>query len=258
MSWRVLSDLKRSTQEPVGNHLTLTFQPRPPLPTSLSEPGPRHEGPCRPCLYLSRISQLDTSSPRDGPCPMLLPHLPPGLQEARREGTEGSCHQGSCPRGWAGAAGSAGPTWCSAAAGFYGPAHRTWGSTCWSPGSARCRFCRLGGCGERRKSQSPLCNPGSAPTLPARVQVSPPLHHVPTTQALSKTQRSPVLQMATALYPSLGENRCVCVVWFFSSIEQLLQRVVLPGLNNILPERNILEKVKFKIHKTRLGGVNFL
>ena len=51
---------------------------------------------------------------------------------------------------------------------------------------------------------------------------------------------------------------CVCVVWFFSSIEQLLQRVVLPGLNNILPERNILEKVKFKIHKTRLGGVNFL
>ena len=51
---------------------------------------------------------------------------------------------------------------------------------------------------------------------------------------------------------------CVCGLIFFFSIEQLLQRVVLPGLNNILPERNIMEKVKFKIHKTRLGGVNFL
>lgn len=51
---------------------------------------------------------------------------------------------------------------------------------------------------------------------------------------------------------------CVWFDFFFFSIEQLLQRVVLPGLNNILPERNILEKVKFKIHKTRLGGVNFL
>lgn len=53
---------------------------------------------------------------------------------------------------------------------------------------------------------------------------------------------------------------CVCglVVVFFFPIEQLFQRVVLPGLNNILPERNILEKVKFKIHKSRLGGVNFL
>lgn len=55
-------------------------------------------------------------------------------------------------------------------------------------------------------------------------------------------------------------DMCDVCVWFdfFFSIEQLLQRVVLPGLNNILPERNILEKVKFKIHKTRLGGVNFL
>lgn len=51
---------------------------------------------------------------------------------------------------------------------------------------------------------------------------------------------------------------CFFCFFFFFPIEQLFQRVVLPGLNNILPERNILEKVKFKIHKSRLGGVNIL
>lgn len=71
-------------------------------------------------------------------------------------------------------------------------------------------FADFGGV-ERGGRVSPLCNPGSAPTLPAQVEVSPLVHHVPAAQALSETQCSPALQMATAPYPSLGKKRCVCV-----------------------------------------------
>lgn len=109
----VLEGFVRPGKKRTGAYQHLSLIPPAPEPTShrLSlDSGLRPWGPCGPGLSPSSISQPTTSwiQPRGregalGPCPVLMPHLPPWLQEARRakeqrtaapedrQGREGQC-----------------------------------------------------------------------------------------------------------------------------------------------------------------------
>lgn len=106
MSCRVLSDLEKA-RSPVSNHLTLLSPARNPyshLPSL--DPGHRHLGPQRPGLYPSSTSQprqagYDTEGGGGAlrRRPVLLPHLPPWLQDAKRaEGQRADDPESRCGR----------------------------------------------------------------------------------------------------------------------------------------------------------------